>query len=87
MPFRVNAPAQDAGYAYSSDWPTAGGVPGRTPVNQFRTASKGGFTVAGLSSQVAPGAAGTFHPTIAWMLGFVVVEMVVFQLLSRFLNL
>jgi hypothetical protein len=39
------------------------------------------------SSVAAPSGSSTWHPTIAWLLGFVVVELVGFRLLSRFLNL
>lgn len=87
MGFRVGAPAPQAGYNRTSDWPTAGGT-AATPVNGFRSGStKGLSAMVGLSSTAAPGRAGTWHPTIAWMLGFIIVEMFAFQMLSRFLNL
>ena len=87
MPFR-SAPGGQAGYGRTTDWPTAGGVPGNTPVNQFRSPSTKGLSgMVGLSSTAAPGRTGTWHPTIAWMLGFVIVEMIAFQMLSKFLNL
>lgn len=83
MGFRVSAPAPQAGYNRVTDWPTAGGVPANT--------SKGGGLMGGLkglfSAPIESPASGTWHPTVLWMFGFIVVEMVAFHALSRFLNL
>jgi hypothetical protein len=83
MGFRVSAPAPDSGYNRTTDWPTAG-------TNTAAKARKGGFaTMLGLKSTIAPpaGGAAAWHPTVAWMLGFVVVELALFHLLSRYLNI
>lgn len=87
MGFRTSAPAPNTGYNRTTDWPVSGGVNATARVNGF--AAKGGVSaMANLTSPTAaPGMAGQFHPTVAWMLGFVVVELIAFQLLSRFLNL
>ncbi len=84
MGFRVSgsAPAGDSGYNRIGDWPTAGGTPGMS-TNQAKPA--GGF-MSGLSSTITPGQS-QWHPTVAWMLGFVVAEMIAFHLLSRYMNI
>ena len=33
------------------------------------------------------GNSSTWHPTVAWMLGFVVAEMVLYHILSHYLNI
>jgi hypothetical protein len=77
MGFRVSAPASDTGYNRSTDWPVAGG------------AGKGvGMGIKStLSSSIGTNTATQWHPTVAWMLGFVVAEMIAFHFLSRFLNI
>lgn len=42
-----------------------------------------------LRSPAAPGFGnrGTWHPTVAWMLGFTVAEMVLYNILSHYLNI
>lgn len=84
MGFRVSdsAPAGNTGYSRVGDWPTAGGGPGATTNN---SKPAGGF-MSGLSSTISPGTS-QWHPTVAWMLGFVLVELIAFHLLSRFMNI
>jgi hypothetical protein len=77
MGFRVNAPASDTGYNRTSDWPAAGGAGKGMGMGLKST----------LSSTIGTNSASQWHPTVAWMLGFVVVEMIAFHFLSRFLNL
>lgn len=72
MGFRVSTPAPNAGYNRTTDWPAKGGA-GMPPG-------------MGLTSQIVPSAS-DWHPTVLWMLGFVVAEMIAFHLLSGFLNL
>lgn len=77
MGYRVSAPAPNEGYNRTTDWPVAGGAGGKA-------------TGMGLSSTLSStiGTSNTqWHPTVAWMLGFVVAEMIAFHALSRFLNL
>lgn len=77
MGFRVSMPAPDAGYNRTSDWPASGG------------SGKGiGMGIKStLSSSIGTNTASQWHPTVAWMMGFVVLELVAFHMLSRFLNL
>lgn len=75
MGFRVNAPAPDAGYNRSTDWPTSGG-----------TGKGAGMGNGVLSSKIGT-SSGQWHPTVAWMLVFVVVELVAFHVLSHFLDI
>lgn len=78
MGFRVSAPAQNTGYNRSTDWPAAGGSPGGKGM-----AKSSGF----LSAPIVGTGDGQWHPTVVWMMGFVVVELIAFHLLSKFLNL
>lgn len=79
----ASAPAQNLGYNRRvSDWPVAAGVAARV---DGLTAGIGGGVNLG-STMSAPGST-QWHPTVAWMLGFVVVELVAFHMLSRFLNI
>jgi hypothetical protein len=78
MGFRVSAPAQNTGYNRTTDWPSGGGTPGGGKA----MAAKGGFF-----SQTIGTGTGQWHPTILWMMGFVVVELIAFHMLSKFLNL
>jgi hypothetical protein len=80
MGFRTSAPAPNLGYNRTTDWPSTGGL-------QAAPAMGGGGMFANLKGQAAPGAPGTWHPTVLWMAGFVVVEMVVFGALSRYLKI
>lgn len=74
--FRQSAPASNLGYFRASDWPTSQGA-GPMPSN--------GYTVS--PGQNGGGVMSQWHPTVAWMLGFVVVELIAFHVLSRMLNL
>ena len=78
MGFRTAQPAPNTGYNRTTDWPTTGGA---------RTANGGPGMSFLKSSVAAPSGSNTWHPTVAWLMGFVVVELVAFRLLSRFLNL
>lgn len=42
-----------------------------------------------LYSPAAPGFgnSSTWHPTVAWLLGFTVVEMIAYHILSHYLNI
>lgn len=75
MGFRT-APAQNLGYYRASDWPTTGGSGPAMPTSP--TVSPG---------QTGASMASGWHPTVLWMLGFVVAELVVFHTLGRFLNI
>jgi hypothetical protein len=82
MGFRVGAPAPNLGYNRTTDWPVAGGQGGKT------TNAGGGLTgMLSLKSQATPGSPGNWHPTVLWMLGFVIAELVLFGYLSRHLKL
>lgn len=75
MGFRT-APAQNTGYYRASDWPT----------------SKGSGPMPSSGPTVSPGQNGAasaagWHPTVLWMLGFVIVELVAFNLLAKYLNI
>lgn len=84
MGFRVSAPAPDQGYNRTSDWPVAAGAGAR--IDGIAVGIGGGVNLKQTIS--APGqGAGAWHPTVAWMLGFVAVELLVFHMLSRFLNI
>jgi hypothetical protein len=69
--FRASAPAQDTGYYRTSDWQSTNGSGPQvsTPVNN-----------SFLNSTVQP--TGTWHPTVVWLIGFVVVELVAYHVLS-----
>lgn len=75
MGFRVLSPAPNTGYNRTTDWPTKGGSGGTV-----------GFGSTLSSTITAPGGS-QWHPTVAWMLGFVVAELIIFHLLSGFLNI
>lgn len=79
MGFRVSdsAPAGNTGYSRVGDWPTPDGGSAAKPA---------GGLMSGFSSTITPGTS-QWHPTVAWMLGFVLVEMLAFHLLSRFMNI
>lgn len=87
MGFRVSAPAPNAGYNRTTDWPVGGGVAATATIDGV--SAKGGVgAMFKLSTPIgAPAGTSTWHPTIAWMLGFILVELVAFHALSRFLNL
>lgn len=76
MGFRATAPAQNLGYYRASDWPTVGGS---GPAMQASPTVSPGMNGAGNTS--------SWHPTVAWMMGFVVAELIVFHLLSHVLNI
>lgn len=76
MGFRT-APAGQLGYFRASDWPTEKGA--GPAMQSDPTVSPG---INGGSSLVSG-----WHPTVLWMLGFVVTELIVFHLLSRFMNI
>jgi hypothetical protein len=78
MPFRASAPAANLGYYRASEWPTSGGSgPAMQSNPTVAPGMNGGPTVGNTA----------WHPTIAWLLGFVVVELVAFHALSRVLNI
>jgi hypothetical protein len=84
MPFSpyASAPPQQMGYwRGGSDWPTIGGQGPQVAVN---TAS-----IPYWNSTATPGfgSSSSWHPTIGYMLAFVVVEMFVFHHLSKYLNI
>jgi hypothetical protein len=82
MGFRTSAPAPNLGYNRTTDWPSGGSAGGGT------SGSGGGLSgMLGLKNTAVPGGPGNFHPTIAWMFGFVIVEMIAFGLLARHLKL
>lgn len=83
MGFRAT-PAQNTGYNRMSDWPVAGGAGFR--VDGLAAGIGGGVSLKN-STISAPGSTGNWHPSVVWMLGFVVFELVAFHALSRFLNL
>lgn len=76
MGFRANAPASNLGYFRATDWPVNGGS--GNPVRSGPT------TAPGMNGAATSGA---WHPTIVWLLGFIVAELVVFHALSKFLRL
>jgi len=76
MGFRAQAPAQNLGYNRVGDWP----------------ASKGAGPMPKMSPSVSPGqtggmSMGDWHPTVMWMVGFVLLELVAFHFLSGLLNI
>lgn len=75
-----SAPPQQTGvWRGGTDWPTTNGV-GQMPVS---TAS-----IPYWNSTATPGFGGSsFHPTVGYMLVFVVIEMFVFHHLSGVLNI
>lgn len=77
MGFRVSAPAPDTGYNRTTDWPSSGGG----------APSTGGGPLSGFFSSTVSPTAGTWHPTIKWLLGFVLAELIVFHLLARHLKI
>lgn len=89
MGFRTSAPAPNSGYNRTTDWPTRGGVAASAQASANGVSARGG--VAAMFSvktpTATPGSPGAWHPTVAWMFGFVVVELVLFGMLSRYLNL
>lgn len=82
MGFRASAPAGNTGYNRNSDWPVAGGA--GVKVDGLTVGVGGGVNLK--SSVINPGTS-EWHPTVAWMLGFVVVELVAYHILCRYLNL
>lgn len=76
MGFRVTAPASNLGYNRVGDWPATGGS--GPAMQQSPSVSLGQF--GGQS-------ASQWHPTVVWMLGFIVVELIAFHALSRVLNI
>jgi hypothetical protein len=77
MGFRASAPAQNLGYFRASGWPTGGGSgPAMQAAPTASPGQNGGIT-----------SAGSWHPTVLWMVGFVIVEMVAFHALSRVLKI
>jgi hypothetical protein len=78
MGFRAAAPAPDMGYNRTTDWPSAG-APGASP-------APAGGSMFGLKNKV-PGAPGAWHPTVLWLVGLVLVEMLAFHTLNRHLKL
>ena len=40
-----------------------------------------------LNTNATTGTTAAWHPTVKWMAGFVIAELILFHLLSRFLNL
>ena len=86
MGFRTGAPAPDLGYNRTTDWPVAGSIAGSARLDGI--SAKGGIAaMLNLKGSATPGAPGTWHPTVVWMLGFVVVELIAFNLLSKYLNI
>lgn len=81
MGFRASTPAGNTGYNRTSDWPVAGGVGVR--VDGLTAGIGGGVNLKG---SVGGPSTSQWHPTVAFMLGFVVVEIVLFGMLSRALN-
>lgn len=77
MGFRVNAPAPQGGYNRSTDWPVGGSQGG----------GQMGSNKTFFSTTIGTDNNKQWHPTIAWMLGFVVIELIVFHFLSRFMNI
>lgn len=82
MGFRVSAPASNTGYNRSTDWPVAGGVAAQ--IDGVSAGFGGGIR---LKNSTIGGGMGQWHPTVAYMLGFVVAELVLFHLLSHTLNI
>ncbi len=78
MGFRVNAPAPQTGYNRSTDWPVGGGS---------QKGGQMGSNKTFFSTTIGTNTDKQWHPTIAWMLGFVVVELIAFHMLSRFMNI
>jgi hypothetical protein len=71
-------PSAHAGYWRGAfDWPEIGGAGPQMP----------SLNIPGLSSTATPGMAGNWHPTVLWMLGFVVAELFAFHFLSKHLNI
>lgn len=75
--FRAGAPAANLGYFRSTDWPTSGGSGPAMPSTITTAPGQNG----------GPGALSSWHPTVLWMLGFVVAELVAFHLLGRVLKI
>lgn len=76
MGFRAEAPASNLGYNRVGDWPTSKGAGPAMPMSpQASPGQTGGMSI------------GDWHPTVMWMLGFVIVELVAFHLLSSILNI
>lgn len=83
MGFRVSSPDPTAGYNRATDWPTSGGAGQSSGYG----AGMGFSQLANQTINTDPGTTIGWHPTVLWMLGFVVAEMVAFHLLSRVLNI
>lgn len=76
MPAFRSAPAANLGYFRGSDWPTSGGSgPAMATTTTTSPGQNGGPALGG------------WHPTVLWMLGFVVAELVAFHVLSRVLKI
>lgn len=85
MGFRASAPAPNLGYNRNSDWPNVG-LAGAARVDGLTVGVGGGVNLKTNNGGTATGS-GQWHPTVMYMLGFVVVELVVFHLLSRYMNI
>lgn len=83
MGFRIATPDPTAGYNRATDWPTSGGAGSSSGYG----AGMGFSQFANQTINTDQSTAGGWHPTVLWMLGFVVAEMVAFHLLSRVLNI
>lgn len=77
MPFRASAPAQNLGSYRTSSWPTAGGS---GPAMQSQPTVAPGQNGGGYGTS-------QWHPTVLWMGGFIIAELVVFHVLSRALKI
>lgn len=86
MGFRATGPAQDTGYNRTTDWPVSAGAGFRV---DGISAGIGARMNLGSSTIGPPRGAGTgnWHPTILWMLGFVLVELFAYSMLSRTLHI
>lgn len=71
-------PSTNVGYFRASGWPTVGGA--GPQMQQTPTASPG-------MNGSLRAMAGDWHPTVLWMIGFMVVEMAAFHVLSRYLKI
>lgn len=83
MGFRVATPDPTTGYNRATDWPTAGGA-GTASGYGASTMGFGSITNSTIDVDTS---AGGWHPTVLWMLGFVVVEMIAFHILSHVMNI
>lgn len=86
MPFgTVSAPPSNTGYNRRSDWPVVGGI--GVKVDGLTAGMGGGVNLASTIAPNASASTSQWHPTIKWMLGFVIAELIVFHMASKFLNL